>query len=72
MTSVHAPATADTSGAELHRYFESYRLISVRANGVVLQKQVGDREWRPFTRKKESVPLSEWVAMRRSRYEDAP
>lgn len=64
--------TADTSAPELHCYFENRRLISVRANGVVLQKQVGDRQWQPYTRKKPEVLLGDWIAMRRARYEAAP
>ena len=53
----------DANGPELHRYFSVARgaLISVRANGATLCRQVDD-DWKVLSRKKADIPLAQWVA----------
>jgi hypothetical protein len=65
-------AKISANGTELFRYLKGGRLYSIRSNGVTLARTAYHRTWFVAARKKPEVPMADWVAAKRKRYEAVP
>lgn len=59
---------AELEDEEILRWFSPQRLVlkSLRRDGVVLFRGVGDSRWRPFFHKKAEIPLDEFIENKRN------
>ncbi len=63
---------AGACGEEMFRYIHpNGLLVAVFEGGISLSKRV-DGPWKPFSHKKESVPLEKWQAIKREEYAKLP
>ncbi len=68
-------SVADAAVAnEFARFFsiKHHGLVSYRRDGRILIQRAGDRDFRPFLRKKDGVPIDQWIALKQKEIAAVP